>query len=113
MPQRSEQEVDPTTRLKHVTDWPKSGLSKKTYSAQYGITVNQLTYWQKLERRRGKHKKSAFVRAAVAKERPAPIYLESAQVARLVVRGGSVLEISTAVDPLWAARLIAAVGGQL
>jgi hypothetical protein len=109
---RPEQTIDQATRIQHLSDWQKSGLSKRAYGAQHGITANQLGYWRKLEVVRGARKKSAFVRAKVVKDQPAPDFRERAQLVRLVVGGNSVLEISTTVDPIWAARLITAVGGQ-
>ena len=103
-----EQKVDAPTRSKYLSDWSKSGLSKVAFCEQHGITVNQLMYWQKGERLHKLKAKAAFVRAESVS---ASTQTESPpQLARLMVGGKSVLEISTSVDPIWVARVIAAVG---
>lgn len=112
MVQKTDQDVDAATRQRHVAEWSKSGMSKRAYCVKNGITLNQLTYWQKLAGGRRGRTKSAFVRATVGQE-PALVAGGSTQVARLMVGGGSVLEICSSVDPVWAARLISAVGGRL
>ena len=112
MAQKPEQEVDSATRKKHVVDWPKSGLSKSAYCAQHGILLNQLLYWQQLDRgRRPRKMEAAFVKATVVRA-PASVSPDLTECVRLLVGGGAVLEIKTGVDPIWAARLIGAIGGR-
>ena len=107
----SEQVNDLATRTKHVAEWVKSGVSRSAYCERHGITVNQLTYWKTLGQNRNDRKRSVFVRAKVSSERASP-HRDLPQVARLIVGSGSVLEISTAIDPVWLARVIAAVGAE-
>lgn len=108
-------EIAQDERLKHIAGWKKSGLAKDDYCQQNGISRNQLSYWLRSPPARGSkvcQRKSAFARVTVTKHPATPLLPALTAMARLVVGGGAILEIDGSVDPIWAARVIAAVGGR-
>ena len=104
-------EVPPEVRRQHVDQWRRSGLSKGAYCVQSGIAVNQLSYWVSRHREVPSLEMApAFVRVVTPDLRTQPLTGPVTVAARLMV-GMTMVEIINAADPLWAADLMAAIGG--
>lgn len=104
-------EISTETRRRHIDHWKSSGLAKDKYCEKSGVTINQLTYWQKIlgsKRSTTVQKSRCFSRVAVTSTSTAST--PPAASLRIVV-GSAFVEISESANPIWAARVIAAIGG--
>ncbi len=92
----------------HLKNFQASGLTRGAYCRQHGLKTHQLAY--QLDRA-GKvpADKTAFARVAIA----APPAVARTTAARLRFGGDVALELDAGSDPVWIARVIAAVGGRL
>ena len=94
----------------HVGKFKASGQSRAAYCREQGLKDHQLAYHLgQLVKGKGPVHASSFVQVAVAEAPPPPSTRPSC--VRLVVGRSAAMEFDTSVDPVWVARLVAAVGG--
>lgn len=102
-------------RRQFVDQWEaarRTGLDRSAFCEQHGISKHQLDYWQRLHGAKGRQNGNLSGRFAQVVEAKPSSHPPCRPVARLIIGGGKVVEIDEAMDPTWAARLIAAIGGQ-
>ena len=94
----------------HLQKYRASGLTRKAYCLEHGLTINQLVYQIKQSSAKDDRISGAFAQVVTCE--PKPMAPAERFVARLVLGRGITFEVDSGVDPAWIARLISHVGGQ-
>jgi hypothetical protein len=96
----------------HIMSHQESGLSRSEYCKKHGLKVHRLTYQiQRQKKLGGAVKPSAFARVVVSQ--PPIVTIPGAYYARLLLAGGTSLELGPTADPVWIAKLLIQLKGLL